>query len=330
MTVGYLLPTRDAVTLGRPAARPLIALGERAEALGFDAVWVGDSPLARARHDAVADARRARRAHRAGDARQRCAARRVASGAAARAGGRDLDQLSEGRLVFGLGAGFPYPETERQFEAVGVPWAGRIGRLTETIAAMRALWSAAGAPVSYSGRHVELAASRCSRRRTAAAARRCGSPAPARRRSGESGASATAGFPIRRRPTSTPKAGGESAPPPPRRDASATRPRSVRDRRPRHSRERRTGAPARRHRALLRAAARAGAIGPGDVSPARPRSLRGWLEPYVRAGARHVVLRVTDDDAERGLDVTAEAWQRSGLAGARASEHETRPRQEAR
>ncbi len=53
VSFGYLLPTRDAVTLGQPAAMPLIELGVRAEALGFDAVWVGDGPLARARHDAL-------------------------------------------------------------------------------------------------------------------------------------------------------------------------------------------------------------------------------------------------------------------------------------
>src|SRR5438093_4983020 len=53
LSIGYLLPTRDAVTLGRPAALPLIALGERAERLEFHAVWVGDSPLARSRHDAL-------------------------------------------------------------------------------------------------------------------------------------------------------------------------------------------------------------------------------------------------------------------------------------
>ena len=53
ISMGYLLPTREAVTLGRPAAKPLLELGERAEALGFDAIWLGDGPLARSRHDAL-------------------------------------------------------------------------------------------------------------------------------------------------------------------------------------------------------------------------------------------------------------------------------------
>ena len=49
--IGYLLPTRESVMEGRPAAAPLIALAERAEGLGFDSIWVGDSILARPRHE---------------------------------------------------------------------------------------------------------------------------------------------------------------------------------------------------------------------------------------------------------------------------------------
>lgn len=48
---GYLLPTREAVMQGRPETSPLLALAERAERLGYDAVWAGDSLLARPRHD---------------------------------------------------------------------------------------------------------------------------------------------------------------------------------------------------------------------------------------------------------------------------------------
>jgi len=47
-----------------------------------------------------------------------------------------IDLISEGRFLLGLGAGFPFPETERQFEAIGVPYAGRVSRLVETIAAL--------------------------------------------------------------------------------------------------------------------------------------------------------------------------------------------------
>jgi alkanesulfonate monooxygenase SsuD/methylene tetrahydromethanopterin reductase-like flavin-dependent oxidoreductase (luciferase family) len=46
---GYLLP-RERIMAGRPQAAPLLELAERAERLGFDSVWAGDSLLARPRH----------------------------------------------------------------------------------------------------------------------------------------------------------------------------------------------------------------------------------------------------------------------------------------
>ena len=49
--IGYLLPTRENIMEGRPEAEPLLQLAERAEAMGYDSVWVGDSLLARPRHE---------------------------------------------------------------------------------------------------------------------------------------------------------------------------------------------------------------------------------------------------------------------------------------
>src|SRR3954470_11438275 len=49
--IGYLLPTRERVMEGRPEAASLLALAERAEGLGYDSIWVGDSILARPRHE---------------------------------------------------------------------------------------------------------------------------------------------------------------------------------------------------------------------------------------------------------------------------------------
>jgi probable F420-dependent oxidoreductase len=48
-----------------------------------------------------------------------------------------LDYLSGGRMVLGVGVGW----LEEEYEAVGVPFAGRGRRAEESIAAMRALWS---------------------------------------------------------------------------------------------------------------------------------------------------------------------------------------------
>src|SRR3990167_8140629 len=50
---GVLLPTREAVMSGRSDPTALFELPERAEALGFHSVWVGDSLTARPRIDAL-------------------------------------------------------------------------------------------------------------------------------------------------------------------------------------------------------------------------------------------------------------------------------------
>ena len=51
VSIGYLLPTRENIMEGRPEGEPLLQLAERAEAMGYDSVWVGDSLLARPRHE---------------------------------------------------------------------------------------------------------------------------------------------------------------------------------------------------------------------------------------------------------------------------------------
>ena len=48
---GFLLPTRDQVMQAQPQTQPILRLAERAEALGHDSLWAGDSLLARPRHD---------------------------------------------------------------------------------------------------------------------------------------------------------------------------------------------------------------------------------------------------------------------------------------
>ena len=51
--IGYVLPTREFIMNGIPEAVPLLDLAAQAEALGFDSVWVGDSIVARPRHEAL-------------------------------------------------------------------------------------------------------------------------------------------------------------------------------------------------------------------------------------------------------------------------------------
>jgi probable F420-dependent oxidoreductase len=69
------------------------------------------------------------------------------SAAAAAKLASSLDHLSEGRFIFGVGAGGEFP---REFAACGVPLAERGQRMSEGIEVLRKLWS--GKPVSHAGR----------------------------------------------------------------------------------------------------------------------------------------------------------------------------------
>lgn len=149
-SVGFLLPTRELVMEGRPETRELLRLATRAEALGFDSLWVGDSLLARPRHEPLsllsAVAAVTERAT-LGTAVLLPVLRNpvlLAHQAAT------LDQLSEGRLVLGVGIGADNPAVRAEFTAAGVPFEGRVGRMLEGIRLCRALWS--GEAVEWDGR----------------------------------------------------------------------------------------------------------------------------------------------------------------------------------
>jgi len=148
--IGYLLPTREAVMQGRPETGPLLALAERAEGLGYDALWVGDSLLARPRHDPLtllaAVAARTRKAS-VGTAVFLPALRNPVLLAHQLA---TLDRISEGRLVLGAGIATDVANIRAEFAAAGVPFEGRVGRMMEGLRLARALWT--GKPVDWEGR----------------------------------------------------------------------------------------------------------------------------------------------------------------------------------
>ena len=148
--LGYLLPTREQIMEGRPDAASLLALAVRAEALGYDSVWVGDSVLARPRHDPLTLL--------AGVAGR---VPRVALGTAVLLPAlrnpvllahqvATLDQVSEGRFILGVGIARDVPNIRAEFAACGVPFEKRVGRMMEGLRLCRALWS--GEAVDWDGR----------------------------------------------------------------------------------------------------------------------------------------------------------------------------------
>jgi alkanesulfonate monooxygenase SsuD/methylene tetrahydromethanopterin reductase-like flavin-dependent oxidoreductase (luciferase family) len=151
---GVLIPTREAVMSGRPDTAPLLTMAERAEAAGFDSVWIGDSLTARPRHEPLtllaAVAARTRRV-RLGTGVLLPALRNPV--VLAHIVGT-LDRVAEGRVIFGVGFAADTPAIRKEFAAAAVPFDRRVGRFLETIDICRALWQRDG--VSFAGQHFTL------------------------------------------------------------------------------------------------------------------------------------------------------------------------------
>src|SRR5204862_2539494 len=118
--IGYLLPTREQMMAGRPEAAPLLGLAERAAGLGFDSLWVGDSLLARPRHDPLtllaAVAARTKKPE-LGTAVLLPALRNPVVLAQQVA---TLDRIAEGRVILGVGIAADVPNIGAEFSAAGV------------------------------------------------------------------------------------------------------------------------------------------------------------------------------------------------------------------
>jgi probable F420-dependent oxidoreductase len=147
--LGYLLPTRERVMENHHETGSLLALAEHAESLGFDSIWVGDSVTARPRHDPLtllaAVAARTRKAE-LGTAVLLPALRNPVLLAHQIA---TVDRISEGRLILGIGIAADMPAIRREFEAMGVPFEKRVGRMNEAMRLCKALWT--GKPVDWNG-----------------------------------------------------------------------------------------------------------------------------------------------------------------------------------
>lgn len=159
-TFGYLLPTRGSVlgsedgqTLAAKTAADVIGLARRAETLGFGSVWVGDSVLAKPRHDplsTLAAVATATDAVGLGTAVHLPVLRHPVHVAHRTA---TVDQLSGGRLQWGVGVGRG-SDVESEYGNLGVPFGERGRRLDELLDAVTALWS--GEPVDYDGEFYRL------------------------------------------------------------------------------------------------------------------------------------------------------------------------------
>ncbi|MBM4263856.1 MAG: LLM class flavin-dependent oxidoreductase [Deltaproteobacteria bacterium] len=148
---GVLLPTREAIMSGRADPSGLYRIAERAEALGFHSVWVGDSLTARPRIDALTTlaavgARTSR--VRLGTAIFLAALRNPIMLAYQLA---SLDWMTGGRVDLGVGYGRPKePAAEHEFHILGLDPSARMKMSEELVQIMRQLWRETD--VAYDGK----------------------------------------------------------------------------------------------------------------------------------------------------------------------------------
>ncbi len=140
--IGVALPTREALRTLRPGLVGEFAV--RAEELGIDAVWAGDSLLARPLYDpfvTLATVAALTTEVRIGTGALLAPLRPAVPTAHAIA---TLDAFSGGRLILGVGRGFDLPETRKEFAAAEASFGDRSKRMLRTIETWRREWSEDG------------------------------------------------------------------------------------------------------------------------------------------------------------------------------------------
>src|SRR5262244_3712477 len=156
MRLGVLIPTRGAVmqSAHRPPVEECWTMARHADGAGYDAVWVGDSIVAKPRLEPLTTL-----GYLAG------ITSRVRLGTAVLLPAlrhpvvlahqiANVDQISRGRVVLGLGVGWSLPSAEREWAACGADHKRRVRRLEEHVELWRMLWR--GEPVTYKNGDVEL------------------------------------------------------------------------------------------------------------------------------------------------------------------------------
>jgi alkanesulfonate monooxygenase SsuD/methylene tetrahydromethanopterin reductase-like flavin-dependent oxidoreductase (luciferase family) len=156
MRIGVLVPTRGVVmqSARRPPVDECWTMARLADQAGYDAVLVGDSIVAKPRLEPLTTlaylAAMTTRV-RLGTAVLLPALRHpvVLAGQIA-----NVDQISRGRVVLGLGVGWSLPSAEREWAACGADHKRRVRRLEEHVDIWRRLWR--GEPLTWRGEDFEL------------------------------------------------------------------------------------------------------------------------------------------------------------------------------
>ncbi len=140
--IGVLLPTRENAVKGTWGMAPLLDFARNAEAAGADSLWVGDSLLARPRPDAylvMAGLAAATTGITLGAA---CVIPALRDPVIAGNMITTLDHAVGDRLQVAVGSGFGIPVVQHEFAAADVPFDKRVGWLDDALLLWRQSWGA--------------------------------------------------------------------------------------------------------------------------------------------------------------------------------------------
>jgi alkanesulfonate monooxygenase SsuD/methylene tetrahydromethanopterin reductase-like flavin-dependent oxidoreductase (luciferase family) len=156
-SIGLLLPTRELLLADAASPEPLLSLARDAEAAGLASLWVGDGITNRPRLDPMVVL-----------AALSSVTTTIALGTAVLLAPlrhpvilahqcASLDWVTQGRLILGLGSGFPTPDSMRQSQHLGSAHDTRHERLADTVRFLRACWAEApGREVTFRGATFEV------------------------------------------------------------------------------------------------------------------------------------------------------------------------------
>lgn len=153
--VGLNLNNREALIAPDYGVPELLDLGGRAEGLGFDSVWVGDSLFSKPRYEPLALlAALSQRTERI-ELGTACLVTSLRDPVQLALAWATVDVLSGGRTIMGACAGNIAEEAvKREFDAVGLDWRKRMAIFEERLEATSALLATGS--VTMAGEHVRL------------------------------------------------------------------------------------------------------------------------------------------------------------------------------
>jgi alkanesulfonate monooxygenase SsuD/methylene tetrahydromethanopterin reductase-like flavin-dependent oxidoreductase (luciferase family) len=141
LAFGVNLNNREPLIAPNYGLPQLLELSETVEGLGFDSVWVGDSLFSKPRYEAIsllsAISQRTKRV-RLGTA---CLVTSPRNPLFLAMEWATLDQLSNGRTIFGPCAGNPEVGVKREFAALGLDFSRRFHIFEEGLHVLRELWT---------------------------------------------------------------------------------------------------------------------------------------------------------------------------------------------